>query len=154
MQTFLPLPSFRRSARCLDNKRLGKQRVECKQLLLCLDVAIGEHEPARSGWRNHPATRMWAGYEPALLVYSIVMCREWVRRGFNDKLTSEFMAAYNRVRPTVRKNKYPPWFGDYAFHASHRGNLLRKDMRHYGQFGWRESPDLPYIWPTGAVHTI
>ncbi|MFN7881952.1 MAG: pyrimidine dimer DNA glycosylase/endonuclease V, partial [bacterium] len=33
MQTFLPSPSFAESARILDNKRLGKQRVECKQIL-------------------------------------------------------------------------------------------------------------------------
>ena len=147
MQTFLPLHSFRQSARCLDNKRLGKQRVECKQLLLCLGLAIGGHRPSRSGWRNHPATRMWARYEPALLVYSIVICREWVRRGFNDKLTAEFTAAYNVVRPAVIQNKYPPWFGSLAFHASHRSNLLRKDATHYGQFAWQEPPDLPYVWP-------
>ena len=33
MQTFLPYPDFARSARCLDNRRLGKQRVESYQIL-------------------------------------------------------------------------------------------------------------------------
>jgi len=33
MQTFLPYPDFERSARALDLKRLGKQRVECIQVL-------------------------------------------------------------------------------------------------------------------------
>lgn len=33
MQTFLPYPEFIKSAQCLDNKRLGKQRVEAKQIL-------------------------------------------------------------------------------------------------------------------------
>jgi uncharacterized protein (DUF2132 family) len=32
MQTFMPYPSFRKSLDCLDNKRLGKQRVEAKQI--------------------------------------------------------------------------------------------------------------------------
>jgi hypothetical protein len=41
----------------------------------------------------------------------------------------------------------PPWWGDPAFHASHRSNLLRKDPVWYGQFGWAEPPDLPYVWP-------
>ena len=33
MQTFLPTSDFRESARLLDYKRLGKQRVEGMQLL-------------------------------------------------------------------------------------------------------------------------
>lgn len=147
MQTFLPLPSFRESARCLDNKRLGKQRLECKQILLCLGVPIGEHVPGKKGWRNHPAVLMWSGYEVALLTYAIVVCREWASRRFKDKLRAEFGAAYSRLRPTVITNEYPPWFGDRDFHASHRSNLLRKDFKHYSRHGWQEPIDLPYIWP-------
>lgn len=148
MQTFLPLPSFKRSARCLDNRRLGKQRVECKQILLGLGVPIGAHTPRDSRWRNHPAVRMWAGYEVALLVYGIVMCREWRGRGFVDNLCREFEHRYAIIRPTIKANKYPAWFGDPDFHASHRSNLLRKDPTHYATFGWLEPPNLPYIWPT------
>jgi len=147
MQTFLPLPSFRASARCLDNKRLGKQRVECKQILLCLGVPVGIHTPNNSRWRNHPAVRMWDGYTPALVVYGIVMCNEWISRGYNDNLRAEFQEVYSRIRPTVDVNDYPPWFGDEEFHASHRANLLRKDFTHYRQFGWQEPIDLPYCWP-------
>ena len=33
MQTFLPYPDFVKSAQCLDYRRLGKQRVEAKQIL-------------------------------------------------------------------------------------------------------------------------
>lgn len=152
MQTFLPLPSFRRSARCLDNKRLGKQRVECKQILLCLGVPIGAHTPSGSRWRNHPAVRMWVGHEVALLAYSIVVCRTWVKRGFNDSLTREFEHRYAIIRPTIKANNYPPWFGNRAFHASHRSNLLRKDLAHYSRFGWTEPDDLPYLWPVEKEH--
>lgn len=38
MNTFLPYPSFKDSAKCLDNKRLGKQRVECLQILRTLEI--------------------------------------------------------------------------------------------------------------------
>ena len=48
MQTFLPYPDFVASARCLDRRRLGKQRVEVLQLLRALLVP-------GSGWANHPA---------------------------------------------------------------------------------------------------
>lgn len=146
MQTFLPLPSFRASAACLDNKRLGKQRVECKQILLCLGISVGEHEPTNSRWRNHPAVRMWREYEIALIVYGIVVCREWRKRGFNDTLHAQFMRAYTENRG-VGSAKYPPWFRLKKFHASHRSNLLRKDYRHYSKFGWKEPISLPYHWP-------
>lgn len=36
MQTFLPYKSFVKSAACLDMRRLGKQRVEAKQILMAL----------------------------------------------------------------------------------------------------------------------
>lgn len=147
MQTFLPLASFRASARCLDNKRLGKQRVECKQILLALGVGIGQNQPYQSRWRNHPAVRMWAGYEVALIVYAIAVCREWRGRRFNDNLLPEFLAAYHELRPTIGHNRYPPWFRQRRFHASHRSNLLRKNYAHYSQFGWPEPIDLEYFWP-------
>jgi Pyrimidine dimer DNA glycosylase len=45
MQTFLPFPSFEESARVLDNKRLGKQRVETMQILKALTLPT-------YGWKN------------------------------------------------------------------------------------------------------
>lgn len=54
MQTFLPYPSFRESAKCLDNKRLGKQRVECIQIIKAINNP-------KYGWQNHPAVKMWRG---------------------------------------------------------------------------------------------
>jgi len=77
MQTFLPYPSFTLSAICLDNKRLNKQILECDQILNAL--APG----STSGWRNHPAVKMWRGYEPALIQYQNACMYEWKRRGFN-----------------------------------------------------------------------
>jgi hypothetical protein len=150
MQTFLPYESYTKSAQHLDNKRLGKQRVECKQLLLALGVPIGEHVPGKSGWKNHPATRMWRGYENALLVYSFSMCMEWQLRGYKDNLGDEFVRAY-AIRaygePEERTAPRPPWASMPEVYASHRSNLLRKDKDFYGKFGWTEPDDLPYVWP-------
>jgi hypothetical protein len=48
---------------------------------------------------------------------------------------------------TIRgKIAYPGWFGRKNFHEAHRSNLLRKDPVYYGNLGWRESSDLPYLW--------
>jgi len=135
MQTFLPLSSFAESARVLDEVRLGKQRVEAYQIVRSLDGVT-------KGWRHHPAVKMWRGYEGALVRYGVAMCDEWLSRGRADTVRDKL-----RLHARRGRMKLPPWFGDEAFHASHRSNLLRKDPDWYGQFGWAEGPELPYIWP-------
>src|SRR5579875_424711 len=137
MQTFLPYPDFAVTAEVLDTARLGKQRVETYQIVRTLDGVT-------RGWRNHPAVRMWRGYEPALLQYGLAICDEWDRRGYPDTVRAK-LAVHEREsgQPVVP----PPWLGDEALHASHRSNLLRKDPDWYGRFGWAEPPDLPYVWP-------
>ena len=134
MQTFLPYPHFHESAKVLDYRRLGKQRVETLQLLKALNTG--------GAWSNHPAAKMWRGYEDALVYYGVTMCREWIGRGYKDTCLPKIQA-YAKYPLLVE----PTWLGDEQFHAAHRSNLLRKDPSHYGQFGWTESADLPYIWP-------
>jgi hypothetical protein len=144
MQTFLPYPDYESSAKALDYRRLGKQRVECKQILSAMRKQSG-------GWVNHPATRMWRGYEVELATYGYYMCREWVGRGYNDTLMPYFLnildAADEDGYDPRDPRRVPPWLGDEAFHASHRSNLLRKDPAYYSQFKWSEPPDMEYVWP-------
>lgn len=134
MQTFLPYPGFTDTARVLDYKRLGKQRVETWQIIR----ALGGHT---KGWVNHPATRMWRGHTDALALYGTAICIEWVRRGYKDTLLPRFME--------LRREDFvmPPWLGHSDFHLSHRSNLIRKDPEHYRKY-WPGVPEnLPYIWP-------
>lgn len=152
MQTFLPHSSYRRSAECLDRQRLGKQRVECKQILQALGVEVGG--PGRdkpSGWVHHPATRMWKGHEYSLCVYAIEVCWEWRRRGYRDSLLTQFGEAARGLLAAGCDSDVPAWLGDDDFHASHRSNLLRKDPAHYSQFGWSEPDNLEYVWPIGTA---
>lgn len=139
MNTFLPYADFARSAACLDRQRLGKQRVEILQLLRAL---LGQTK----GWRNHPAAIMWRDYEASLVEYGFAICDEWHHvRGYRDTVASsitDIMLA-NDMSMSID----PPWLGDEAFHASHRSNLLRKDAKWYGQWGWTEPPTLEYVWP-------
>jgi len=55
MQTFLPYPNLKKSIKCLDNKRLGKQRVKAHQILNIL-----LKRTKTKGWKNHPAIKMWS----------------------------------------------------------------------------------------------
>lgn len=147
MQTFLPYKGFVDSAKVLDRMRLGKQRVECKQILTALKngpVVVTENGIRKTPWYNHPATRMWRGHEQALIRYSIAVCEEWLGRGYNDSLLPYFEAM------AKRRVAIPNWVGNENFHRSHRSNLLRKNPEYYRMQGFVEPDDLPYIWPIGA----
>lgn len=134
MQTFLPFPDFRESLECLDTKRLGKQRLETKQLINALE------NPGSSGWQNHPACKMWRGYIPALKLYHDVAISVWVERGYKNTMplfgTSE------------KEVVFPSWLGNIDFHLSHQSNLLRKSPEHYAIHFLDVPHDLPYVWPT------
>lgn len=132
MQTFLPYPNFLDSALVLDRQRLGKQRVEAKQIINTL-------EGTSSGWANHPAVKMWRGYEQALALYGVTVCAVWIERGYKDTLLPFFALR-------LGTDDMPPWMGDPLLHLSHQSNLLRKDPEYYGQF-FDITPDLPYVWP-------
>ena len=136
MQTFLPYRSFKKSARVLDRKRLGKQRVEVKQIYLALISS--------SSWSHHPAVLMWKGYEKALLQYGIEICLEWRKRGYQDSLLDEFYRKFSTIRESL---EFPPWLGRRVFHLSHKSNLLRKFPEHYSELFPGVAPDLPYYWP-------
>ncbi len=142
MQTFLPYADFAKSAQCLDWRRLGKQRLECKQILRALGVQVGDKPLTISGWRNHTAVRMWRGHESCLMYYAQQICLEWIKRGYKDTLLDQFIALRD---PDVWS--VPPWLGDSIFHDSHKSNLIRKKPEHYGPM-WPTVPaNLPYIWP-------
>ncbi len=150
MNTFLPYPNLIQSAKCLDNKRLNRQVLECDQIINALrkeQRQLAGLEPVtRIGWINHPAVRQWRGYLWALKVYRNTCLREWLIRGF--KSTREYHSTLYYESGDVIPEVLPPWFGHPDFHASHRSNLLHKDPTWYGQFGWTEPHDLPYVWPS------
>ena len=142
MQTYLPFPDFGQCARVLDDRRLGKQRVECYQILRVL----GGHTRA---WRAHPAVLMWKGHRGALARYGIAVCREWRRRGFRDSLLPRLVRIAAGLHP--RESRRPAWLGEAAVHAAYRAALLAKQPEWYSQFRWSETPQVAYIWPGAAV---
>jgi hypothetical protein len=141
MQTFLPYPDFIDSACVLDRQRLGKQRVETKQILNAL-------EGNSKGWVNHPAVKMWRGYEPALALYGVVMCAMWAERGYVDNLLPFFAT---RLREDM---VMPSWIGEPEFHRSHQSNLVRKDPAHYGPLFPDVPNDLEYMWPSARTAAL
>ena len=147
MQTFLPYPDLRVSCVVLDDRRLGKQRVETYQILRALTW------PAY-GWKNHPAVRMWRGFTPALVRYGLDVCDAWEARGRADATRAALLTFTGGRVPELadlrRRGQLPPWLGEEAVHVSHRSALLRKDPAYYRRFFPDEPDDLPYAWPAAA----
>ncbi len=148
MQTFLPYPDFEATARVLDDRRLGKQRVEALQVLRALTRPV-------YGWKHHPAVLMWAGHEEALAAYGVAVCREWCRRGHVDtcevKIVDDAAAGgVVEVRTQAElaaAGRLPPCLGDDALHRSHRSALVRKDPEFYRGRLDDVDGDSGYVWP-------
>lgn len=166
MQTFLPYGNdFVADAICLDNQRLGKQRVECLQIL---NTLIGHS----TGWASHPAVRMWDGYEDALVWYGLVICQEWRLRGFRDTCTEKLLSAAGGIwvshvpnlqtwqwspihegAPTLNyRPTLPYWLVDcqesFDVADSHRSQLFHKDPNIYNIWVEFRNTPLAYHWPT------
>jgi hypothetical protein len=143
MQTFLPYSDFRQSVQALDNKRLGKQRVECFQI-----INILEGKNNSNAWVNHPAIKMWEGYTYALQYYYNCCIDEWKRRGFKNTM-NKYSIRY--------KYDNPWWVGYKDFHRAMRAKLIEKNEEFYlpifGEIdkGFNNSK---YLWPVNETNTF
>lgn len=157
MQTFLPFADFRQSMMVLDPSRLGNQVYREGMTLI------------RGGWPNHPASKMWRGCEQALAMYLLFGVEELLARGYDyrDRPWCHELVKMLPIQPIksvesalsahrfiLNRCILPPWLGDEAIHASHRGVLLWKNPEWYSQFGWKDKPRPPrpdgkmdYVWP-------
>jgi hypothetical protein len=142
VQTFLPYASFAETARVLDPRRLGKQRVETLQILRAITIPT-------YGWQHHPAVAMWRGHVAALAAYGVEVSREWIRRGHPDTCEAQIaeFADGREQEELAAAGLLPGWLGDEAFHRAHRSSLLRKDPAWYGPVFGDVPDDLPYVWP-------
>jgi hypothetical protein len=140
VQTFLPHKDYARCARVLDRQRLGKQRLEARQILMA-----NVHGP-NTGWYNHPVTRNWRGFEVDLARYGMAICAEWARRGYRDEQFDVFLTIATFLTENGEVRVQPPWVTS-ALCSCHRAALLGKDYAHYSQFGWTERPTTGYEWP-------
>jgi len=150
MITFLPQRSMVQSMEFLDEKRLGKQRIEACQILeLLLDQpflpsslnSVVPFDPTFKPWARHPAVLMWRGHEEWLKLYLACAIGEWCFRGYHNTIV---VPIYD-----TKLQKHPVWLGYEPFHLSHRCNLIRKHPTHYLRFWPGDRNDtMPYYWPS------
>jgi len=140
VQTFVPLSSFKESAKVLDLRRLGKQIIEAQQIFKALSYP-------EYGWKSHPATKMWRGHRIALYEYAKSIHEEWVLRRSN---THQAFVNLDNIRSSLSvrgESSLPEWWGDDRVHVSHQSNLIRKDPDHYQKYFQGVRSDLEYFWP-------
>ncbi|HUR52321.1 MAG TPA: MSMEG_6728 family protein [Mycobacteriales bacterium] len=149
MQTFLPYADFAASAAVLDERRLGKQRVEALQVLRALTRTP-------YGWKNHPAVLMWAGAEEALVRYGLDVCAVWTARGRNDTVAATLardaeealgLVTARTQAQLAAAGDVPAWLGDERVHLSHRSRLIQKDPGFYRPHFPGTPEDLECFWP-------
>ena len=133
MQTFLPYKDFDKSAHALDSKRLNKQILEGYQIMIVL-----MSDDPKAGWRNHPAVKMWRGFENTLFDYILAMIREADRRGIKTDKNKDNLINL-RVRTISRwGNGIPEWYNNKTIMkrvtTTHKANLYRKDDIYYHDF--------------------
>lgn len=133
MQVFLPENTFAKSAQVLDTKRLVKQLLEGRQIM---NVLAGEQNG--NGWKNHPAVRMFEGYENALYAYLRAIRNEMESRGYKWEKNWEVIEdLYNRHFQNELQG-YPFWMLDSEMWnrimITHRGRLWEKDPIHYAEY--------------------
>lgn len=133
MQTFLPYKDFAMSAEALDSKRLNKQILEGYQILKVLS-----NKDPHAGWRNHPAVKMWRGYEHLLLDYVMSMVKEADKRGIKtDKNVSNLMDLINTYGIDWGFD-IPEWYENDVkmkrLTTTHKANLYKKDPQYYFEF--------------------
>ncbi len=137
VNTFIPYSDFDECAKVLDNKRLGKQRVEAKQII---DIITGKSKG--KGWVNHVVTKMWRGHEKALMLYYNAIVQEWIKRGFKN----------NMMLFEVKGRVVKPWFiTNRSIRLSHQASLIRKYKEYYSHI-FKDVPEeylqYSYIWPS------
>jgi hypothetical protein len=144
VNVFLPYCEIAASVRCLDDLRLGKQLVECQQIL---NVLRGR----RKGYANHPAVVMFRGHEGFLLEYALEAAMDW--EGRKHKTHGSWIAILRDEMEALpdRDATSPWWFGEPWFHITHQRNLVRKDPARYGPLFPGRPPMTGYPWPKEQV---
>ena len=160
VNTFILNIDLKINAKMLDDKRLGKLRLETKQI-----INILENGNDNAGYSRHPAVLMWTNHTNALKIYFNYIVREWISRGFvNNMELYDINEKYYVIKSTFDGVKtifyeekqdddvtvFPWFFSWFPLIQSHKASLLRKNPEYYSHFYNQDIiPYLKYgyIWP-------
>jgi hypothetical protein len=144
VQTFITSSSATFGVENLDNKRLNKQLLECRQIMNIL-LTLRNDPETKPGWRNHPAVRMWAGNEYGLLHYVVQVAHELNKRGIKYETNYDAIVYDSRLMNLLATLPYPSeltgrvgWLADPValdkIITTHRASLYHKDPEYYAKW--------------------
>ncbi|MEM3589238.1 MAG: pyrimidine dimer DNA glycosylase/endonuclease V [Nitrososphaerota archaeon] len=130
MQVFRPYIDWKRSAQVLDNKRLGKQRVEAKQVMIVILRKMGLINDGKRGWLNHPVVLMYYNngkpYFYDLVNYFNACVEEWRHRNMESKIS---LADIEELIKKVKSAEGHPL--THKHEIEYRRVLILKNPEHY-----------------------
>ena len=115
MQVFI-IGSPLETAKALDNRRLNKQIIECKQILDALNGA--------KAWSNHPVVLQYKNHQNWLMQYTFIL--ESYRNGN--------LSIANFVNQLIGMIK--PKFHTEEFFSQMKRRLYTKNPHHYSQWSY------------------
>ena len=125
VNTFILTNSPVECMKLLDYRRLGKQRVEAKQI-------VDTIEKNTNGWKNHPVSKMWKNNIVGLKYYINCCIDEWVKRGYKNTMKKYDLSEYLLPDGTYDELKILPWFYfNKQIQESFKASLLRKNNEYY-----------------------
>jgi hypothetical protein len=156
MQTFLPFSDFKKSAFCLDKKRLQCQIKEANQIINIIFRKMNLKRDGKKGWFNHPVLNIWSDesgkfYLKQLIDYTDTMWTvaydyrninniTWLKRRF------KIIETYNKHKDKFGNPGKIEW--SRKFHKTMKANLIRKDVEHYQKYfkNNKIQPQEGYLW--------
>lgn len=176
MQLFLAYPDTNQAASILDNSRLGNQCYrETKTLYnggwrnhpaykMIKDypaftaqygLSLAQEMGRRNCWKPEVVIKWIKFWQDELNKYSSVDNPPWlgnndfhashrsnlIRKGICDLTFSSFRGKNGLP------NKKSDWDNNHFLFAWKLFGKPQREKTHYGQFGWTEPDDLPYVWP-------
>lgn len=116
----------------LDRLRLGKQRVEAKQILIAnLHLEDPDKTPFYDRVRKHPVARAWNGFSHSLAVYGLAICSVWLSRGYKDTTHIFFKEV---TQSCVNVSSASPWWIKPQVVKFYRALLYAKAPKLYPQW--------------------
>ena len=111
MNIFLPSLNFKECAEILDDKRLNKQILECKQILNMI-LKKKEDDSYNSPYLRHPVVVNYFNQEHHIVEYALAMCREFYHR-FNKQHSLYFWFTHHM---TPARSDFEPIYAEGSKH--------------------------------------
>ena len=145
MQVFVPYPSPYECAGTLDDRRLNKQILECRQILKAIR---GES----SAWANHPCVKMYRDHEQWLTHYMHCLELRQSYKKLSDNDFDEAMMDYFLQKEVDElASEITPPFLTAEFCAQHRRRLYTKSPKLYMQWADLGTSDENWYFVDGEL---